>query len=1190
MMQLHVNKIGVELETPYSVLVHSGKSLTDLEATFNQWLSKGLSLLQLELPELSGTTEQIQHLSDIEIVLPELDWQAIEQNSQPYFNAVVKPIIMASLQSEFDSGVHDIMLTQGGYSRPSNGTLGGSQGPYSPLWRHFVKTYCAHPARDVVNTQRNNLQGVIASHFKLDKVMLEKLIQDADWPATRGRLINLFNDSRTTLANIMFPLLHVIERNMHGGNKNEVSYFTDILMKLSVHDVERFWMYLEQTYIQYVAQPLHHAQTVSVILKSYHCYVFCHVFTQSHLQRVLAGLGSKGSQLKLNTWFALHPQGTTVNHPALIGLERILDDIEVHYQSASENQAIQWINEVTEKKKPALGLNVYTDMSHYDQLPESSLISMAVDRAASVHFSARLYQLQSTYRLLNTLQVGAMLPAMFTIKWSQLQQELQRSHQLPIQFRMALEAFVLSARPEIDTHRYVIQRLELLHLYINREVAQLSFADKPQHLSKIRVLLSSFSDVPVALIIKLRELILSSNDVSDAVARQRKGHVLNEVALWLEHYQKRVQLSITRHSESYLPAFNIDQNNERAQVNRTESVATDLLMTGIEAIEADIGEADYFYCDIRVRLKYLEPLLTQSQWLGAQQYLVTHDYVGLLQFIKDPEHMAIATQSSTTNAVTRFRSRGLVATDKTNHEFEKEQTQHLAGVCAALAARLNDIQTNNGKRVERANNQGSSHQGYEEVSTGVPVLSTIVLDLIKSMAIHLEAISLQKGDFVPSQHQLYERLTELLTWLNSQYQLCVKHRNTLPILNEIIVSIEQLVEIKKRFDDINPSLSRALQRGIYWTLPLIEWGAEALIELGQTNAKKTMQGDCEPSADEHPVVHVQTASLEKNLLEVDTQRDDNSSVSVLSGERESALIHQVLSSIEPIFCIHNWQEAKRQLKQLRRMATRQLPTVNNTLFEGKADYGVFELQMLHDAGSEETRYQMPNSEGLIQSLKNAVSVIENNLMTQNNKHRQQLCEHGLEQLLVQGEQTITAMRCQLMDNEALVSADAGIVLLWPFLTPLFAKLGLLDMKSEPTQGQFVDERARAKAHSILCFIVGVDPMVHATYTINALLGLPPTCVVETPEEVLESEHSAVEHMLAVVISRWHALQDMSVATFSALFLQREGQVQLTERGLAISIQNKPQDVLMMRMPWGLGLIQLPWLPELLIDVKWHSGF
>ncbi|TMP41770.1 hypothetical protein CWB96_21375 [Pseudoalteromonas citrea] len=67
-------------------------------------------------------------------------------------------------------------------------------------------------------------------------------------------------------------------------------------------------------------------------------------------------------------------------------------------------------------------------------------------------------------------------------------------------------------------------------------------------------------------------------------------------------------------------------------------------------------------------------------------------------------------------------------------------------------------------------------------------------------------------------------------------------------------------------------------------------------------------------------------------------------------------------------------------------------------------------------------------------------------------------------------------------------------------------------------------------------------------------------------------------------------KDMSVASFTALFLQREGEVCLTETGVKIEVEDKPQDILIMRMPWGLGLIQLPWLSSLLIDVKWHRGF
>ncbi|RJE76942.1 hypothetical protein BGP78_01460 [Pseudoalteromonas sp. MSK9-3] len=175
------------------------------------------------------------------------------------------------------------------------------------------------------------------------------------------------------------------------------------------------------------------------------------------------------------------------------------------------------------------------------------------------------------------------------------------------------------------------------------------------------------------------------------------------------------------------------------------------------------------------------------------------------------------------------------------------------------------------------------------------------------------------------------------------------------------------------------------------------------------------------------------------------------------------------------------------------------------------------------------------------------------------------------------------------DDEPL-TFDIGLVILWPFLPTLFSKLQLLHPSEHELAGQFVNNEAQMQAHAALCYIANIDPLIEVSLTVNALLGLP---LYQQPEQAIELDDAAmnaIDAMLNALVSRWEVLKGMPKEELIRMFIAREGTVENTDTGCHICAVTMPQDVLMSKLPWGLGMVQLPWLGKALLHIEWKYGF
>jgi len=184
-------------------------------------------------------------------------------------------------------------------------------------------------------------------------------------------------------------------------------------------------------------------------------------------------------------------------------------------------------------------------------------------------------------------------------------------------------------------------------------------------------------------------------------------------------------------------------------------------------------------------------------------------------------------------------------------------------------------------------------------------------------------------------------------------------------------------------------------------------------------------------------------------------------------------------------------------------------------------------------------------------------------------------------------------------QQSLACIDAGLVLLWPYLAGFFKKNDLLiptnnnetdDKSEQKIEMQFKDQAAQLKAHALLVHILDVQQTEQVYTVANLLVGLEPDTYVENAIELSEQEQTNANQLLSAVINNWPALKNMPLNSFRELFLLRNAQYSSSEQGCIVEIDPKTLDILLTKLPWGLGYISLPWLGKNLIQVKWAYGF
>ena len=168
-----------------------------------------------------------------------------------------------------------------------------------------------------------------------------------------------------------------------------------------------------------------------------------------------------------------------------------------------------------------------------------------------------------------------------------------------------------------------------------------------------------------------------------------------------------------------------------------------------------------------------------------------------------------------------------------------------------------------------------------------------------------------------------------------------------------------------------------------------------------------------------------------------------------------------------------------------------------------------------------------------------------------------------------------------VENEAIYIDNAGLILLHPFLQTLFEHLGLT------IENKWIDKISQQKAVLISEFLVtGVNKFEEFNLMLNKIL-----CGIDLEENVIteivinDQIREECEVLLNEVITHWSVLRNTSIEGLRETFLQRSGKLSKVDNGWLLQVEQKSVDVLLNNLPWGIGIIKLPWMSEMLY-VEW----
>ena len=160
---------------------------------------------------------------------------------------------------------------------------------------------------------------------------------------------------------------------------------------------------------------------------------------------------------------------------------------------------------------------------------------------------------------------------------------------------------------------------------------------------------------------------------------------------------------------------------------------------------------------------------------------------------------------------------------------------------------------------------------------------------------------------------------------------------------------------------------------------------------------------------------------------------------------------------------------------------------------------------------------------------------------------------------------------------------AGLVILHPFLVPLFAACELLG-----EGGEFRGEQERGRAVLLLHLAATSEAEVPEPELALAKL----LCGLEIPESVPRQIHptalerSECDRMLASAIQHWGALGESSTDALRETFLKRPGQLRKKGEDWRLAVEQRGVDVLLDRLPWAISLVKTRFMARPL-RVEWR---
>jgi hypothetical protein len=160
--------------------------------------------------------------------------------------------------------------------------------------------------------------------------------------------------------------------------------------------------------------------------------------------------------------------------------------------------------------------------------------------------------------------------------------------------------------------------------------------------------------------------------------------------------------------------------------------------------------------------------------------------------------------------------------------------------------------------------------------------------------------------------------------------------------------------------------------------------------------------------------------------------------------------------------------------------------------------------------------------------------------------------------------------------------NAGLILLAPFLSLFFTKMGLL------SNGTFNSLRTTIKATQLLHYLLyGTTRTPEDLLFFNKILcGLPLNTPI--PQKIIITKNIKTEcHSLLIhVIEQWGTLKNISAESFVHSFLKRNAILTKNNNGWLLKVENNAFDILLDTLPFHVNFIKFTW-NDYLITTEWQ---
>ena len=166
-------------------------------------------------------------------------------------------------------------------------------------------------------------------------------------------------------------------------------------------------------------------------------------------------------------------------------------------------------------------------------------------------------------------------------------------------------------------------------------------------------------------------------------------------------------------------------------------------------------------------------------------------------------------------------------------------------------------------------------------------------------------------------------------------------------------------------------------------------------------------------------------------------------------------------------------------------------------------------------------------------------------------------------------------------NGSINVSNAGIILLHPFLSSFFEKVGLIE------KGLFISKLCQQRAVCLLHYIATGELEFEEQY----LFFQKYICEYDIEESIPRNlpisqyEKDEVDKLLNAVLEHWKSLKGVSTQGLRGNYLIRNGVLQLDGIESIIHMEQKTADILLKQIPWTLNYAKWSWHSKLL-TIKW----